>query len=138
VKDETGCQHITSRVRAESVHAGMKVGKRVSPTGDLWWCVGCGGLFADEVATKPLALPTATGPWDDADGRGHRLPTAEEDAPATQPTEEPCVLGPPQMMAMVASYAGGLRSRDPIGAAAIDEAVKQVERILRQGAAGRG
>ena len=67
MKDETGCQHITSRVRAESVHAGMKVGERVSPTGDLWWCVGCGGLFADDVAMKPLALPTATGPWDDAD-----------------------------------------------------------------------
>ena len=38
-----------------------------------------------------------------------------------------------QVMAMVAMYAGGLRSRDPIGAAAIDEAVKQVERTLRQG-----
>jgi hypothetical protein len=50
---------MTSRVRAESVHAGMKVGARASPTGDIWWCVGCGGLFADDEATMPLAIPTS-------------------------------------------------------------------------------
>jgi hypothetical protein len=58
MKDETGCQHITSRIRAESVHSGMKVGARVSETGDLWWCVGCGGLFTEEAAKHPIALPS--------------------------------------------------------------------------------
>ena len=58
MKDETGCLHITTRIRPASVHAGMKVGERVSPTGDVWWCVGCGGLFADDVAKKPIAMPT--------------------------------------------------------------------------------
>ena len=52
------CPHVTSRVRAVSVHEGMKVGARVSPTGDLWWCVGCGGLFADEQAKRAVATPT--------------------------------------------------------------------------------
>lgn len=35
-------------------------------------------------------------------------------------------------MVMMVADEGGLRSRDPIGAAVIDEAVKQVERTLRQ------
>ena len=52
------CQHITSRIRAVSVHEGMVVGARKSPTGDLWWCVGCGSLFADEQATRVIATPT--------------------------------------------------------------------------------
>ena len=51
-------------------------------------------------------------------------------------SEEPYVPGPPQVMAMVAMYAGGLRSRDPIGAAVIDEAVKQVERTSDKWACG--
>ena len=52
------CQHITSEVRAVSTHQGMKVGARVSPSGALWWCVGCGGLFADTQGTHPVATPT--------------------------------------------------------------------------------
>ena len=51
------CHHITSEVRAVSVHEGMKVGARVSPSGALWWCVGCGGLFADTQAHHPVATP---------------------------------------------------------------------------------
>lgn len=62
MKDESGCSHITTRIRAVSVHQGMQVGARVSPTGDLWWCVGCGGLFADDLAKHPIAMPTSTVP----------------------------------------------------------------------------
>jgi hypothetical protein len=59
IEDRSGCQHITSRIRAVSVHSGMQVGARESPTGDLWWCVGCGGLFADDDGTNALAMPTS-------------------------------------------------------------------------------
>ena len=51
------CDHITSEVRAVSTHQGMKVGARVSPSGGLWWCVGCGGLFADTQGQHPVATP---------------------------------------------------------------------------------
>jgi DnaJ-class molecular chaperone len=51
------CDHLTSEVRAVSTHSGMKVGARVSPSGALWWCVGCGGLFADAQGTHPVATP---------------------------------------------------------------------------------
>ena len=50
------CSHITAQVRAVSVHSGMQVGARVSPTGDLWWCVGCGGLFADSDGKRAVAI----------------------------------------------------------------------------------
>ena len=60
LEDLTGCPHITTQIRAVSVHSGMQVGARVSPTGDIWWCVGCGILFSDEQAKRPLAIPSQT------------------------------------------------------------------------------
>jgi hypothetical protein len=54
----------------------------------------------------------------------------EDEGPASDPTEEPYTPGPIQMIALFATYGAGLRSRDPIGAAAIDEAVRQVEHVL--------
>ena len=62
LEDLTGCPHITTQIRAVSVHSGMQVGARVSPTGNLWWCVGCGILFEDEQAKRPLAIPSQTAP----------------------------------------------------------------------------
>lgn len=60
LEDLTGCPHITTQILPGSGSLGIRVGARTSRTGDLWWCVGCGILFEDEQAKRPLAIPSQT------------------------------------------------------------------------------
>jgi hypothetical protein len=50
------CEHMTSEVSSLG-HGNMQVDARKSPSGELWWCVGCGGLFADMQGARPVATP---------------------------------------------------------------------------------